>query len=163
MQIKVGTINCDTRLLDKRTLFNSSNPTTINVQIFNDCEIKNPKFLLDHSAIPAGANYAYVQSWGLYYFLHEPDIIDGARCVVAGIVDPLTSYADDIKLLSAYLTRTEDSAHNNKYVNDNLKPVQNNGFCRTLKFNKTPFKANYAQDIVYLLTVIGGNHTPTTP
>lgn len=159
MQIQIGYVNVDPRTLDKRTNFTASSPTTYNIQIHKDCNIKNPTFLLSVGSIPPGKNYCYVPRWNAYYFLDEPVILDGERATVTGKLDYLTTNADTIKQLSGYLVRTGDDNHKNKYIRDTRKPKQANRYCETLKFNKTPFKANYAQDMTYLLTVIGGDHS----
>lgn len=161
MQIKIGSVNCDPRTLDKRSVFTASNPVSYNIQIHRECNIKKPVFLLSLSGLPLSGNYCYVPAWHTYYFLSEPVILDGERATVTGELDYLTTYADTIKSLSAYLIRTADDDNKNKYLPDNKRPAQVNEICQTLKFNATPFRANYAQDIVYLLTVVGGNHTPS--
>ena len=159
MQIQIGYVNVDPRTLDKRSVFTASNPVPYNIQIHNDCNIKKPVFLLSVSGLPLSGNYCFVPAWNAYYFLSEPVILDGERATVTGVLDYLTTYADGIKALHAYLIRTADDDNKNKYLPDNKRPAQVNEICQTLKFNATPFRANYAQDIVYLLTVIGGNHT----
>lgn len=159
MQIQIGYVNVDPRTLDKRTNFTASSPTTYDIQIHKDCNIKKPTFLMSVGSIPPGKNYCYVPLWHVYYFLDEPVIMDGERATVTGTLDYLTTYADAIKSLHAYLIRTADDDNKNKYLPDNKRPAQVNEICQTLKFNATPFRANYAQDIVYLLTVIGGDHT----
>lgn len=161
MQIKIGSVNCDPRTLDKRSVFTASNPVTYNIQIHRECNIKKPVFLLSVSGLPLTGNYCFVPTWNAYYFLSEPVIMDGERATVTGELDYLTTYADAIKSLSAYVVRTADDTHKNKNLRDGKKPVQTNVLCRTLQFNASPFRANYSTDMVYLLTVVGGNHTPS--
>ena len=155
MDIKLGHTDADPRVLDK----SGFSGTTVSVQISDNCDIKRPVFLLDVANATPGNNYAYVPHWHAYYFLSEPVIMDGVRATVTGYLDYLTTYADDIRLLSGYLVRTADSDKQNKFVRDNKKPVQANRQCKTYAFDRSPFTANYATDIVYLLTVIGGNHS----
>lgn len=157
MQITIGTVNADPRVLDKSGMMTNSRPVT--VQIWKTCDVKKPTFLLDVRAEDVHANYCYVAAWNAYYYLSEPVIMDGNRCTVTGVLDPLTTYAGVIKDLTGYLIRTEDSAKQNKYINDRKHPVQENRKCRTYDFNRTPFTANYSTDAVYILTVIGGKHT----
>lgn len=157
MQITIGTVSVDPRTLDKSGLMR--NVRTLQVQIDNNCNIKKPVFLLDVTGINTTANYCYVQSWNAYYFLSEPIVMDGVRCTVTGTLDPLTTYADSIKNLTGYLVRTETDAHKNRFINDAKRQAQTNRHCITYTFDRSPFTANYATDIVYLLTVIGGSHT----
>jgi hypothetical protein len=161
MQVQIGYVNVDPRTLDKRNNFTASSPTTYNIQINKDCNIKKPSFLMSVGSIPPGKNYCYVPAWNAYYFLSEPVILDGERATVTCELDYLTTYADAIKSLSAYVVRTADDTHKNKNLRDGKNPVQSNVLCYTLQFNASPFRANYSTDMVYLLTVVGGNHTPS--
>lgn len=154
MQLQIGHVSVDPRVLDKRSAFTASE--TLNVQISQPCNIKKPTFLLDVSHVSPGYNYAYAPAWGVYYFLGEPTILDGVRANVTGEMDYLTTYADGIKSLYGYLIRTADDTKRNKFIRDNAKQAQANRQQRTYQFNRSPFTANFAQDIVYLLTVIGG-------
>ena len=156
MTIQIGHVSVDPRVLDKRSNFATSE--TLTIEIHDNCDIKKPVFLLDVSHVSAGYNYAYVPSWGIYYFLSEPVIMDGVRATVTGSIDYLTTYADGIKNLHGYLARTQDAEKSNKFIRD-TKPVQQNRRCKTLQFNRSPFTANFATDIVYLLTVVGGDHS----
>lgn len=159
MQIMIGTVNADPRTLDKSGMMTNTRP--IDVQIWKNCDIKKPTFLLDVRAENVHANYCYVQEWNAYYFLSEPVVMDGVRCTVTGTLDYLTTYAGGIKNLTGYLIRTADNTHVNKYLPDPHLPKQKNRMCRTYDFDRSPFTANYASDVVYILTVIGGGVTPT--
>lgn len=156
MEIKIGTVDTDPRTLDKSAAM--ENVRTLDVQIDRNCNVKKPVFLLDILPYNVHANYCHVPDWNCYYFLSEPVVMDGRRCTVTGTLDPLTTYADDIKNLTGYLIRTADKSHGNKYVLDKNLPEQENRKCRTYNFNRSPFTANYSSDAVYILTVVGGNH-----
>ena len=157
MDITIGTVNADPRTLDKSGIMQDTR--TVSVQIWKDCDIKKPTFLLDAGAEDIHANYCYVQAWGAYYYLSEPVIMNGRQCTVTGQLDYLTTYADGIKNLSGYLVRTADTGKRNVFLRDTRKPAQANRQEMTLQFNRSPFTANFSTDIVYLLTVIGGKHT----
>ena len=156
MQITIGTVNTDPRVLDKSGMISNSRP--ISVQIWKTCDVKKPTFLLDVRPEDVHANYCYIADWNAYYYLSEPVIMDGNRCTVTGVLDPLTTYATEIKQLYGYLVRTADDAKRNKFLQNNY-PAQSNRQCVTYQFNRSPFTANFTTDIVYLLTVIGGKHT----
>lgn len=159
MQIQIGHVACDPRLLDKSGLFLGSSPRPVNAQIWKNCSIKSPDFLLDISPYEIHANYAYVPEWQAYYFLSEPVVMDGIRCSVSGTLDPLTTYAAPIRALSGYLIRTADGDHANVLIRDNRYPAQSNRQMQIYEFDASPFTANYASDLVYLLTVVGGDHS----
>ena len=159
MQIQIGHVACDPRLLDKSILFSQSGYRTVNAQIWKNCSIKSPDFLLDISPYEISANYAYVPEWHTYYFLSEPVVMDGIRCTVSGTLDPLTTYAGQIRDLSGYLIRTADGDHANELIRDNRYPAQANRQLQVYPFDASPFTANYSSDLVYLLTVVGGDHS----
>lgn len=157
MDIKIGFVDADPRVLDKSTMMTGTRD--VPVQIWKDCDVKRPTFLLDITAANVHANYCYVADWGAYYFLSEPVIMDGNRCTVTGTLDPLTTYAGGIKDLYGYLIRTADSARVNKLLRDDKQPKQANRHLRTLPFDKSPFAVNYGSDTYMVLTVVGGKHT----
>lgn len=157
MQIQMGHVYVDPRTLDKRPYFTDTHD--VDIQIFESCDVKKPVFLLSQwTDWETSCNYMYIPAWGTYYFLGDPDILDGHRCRFSGVLDELTTYADGIKDLTAYLTRTADTAHENKLLPDKNRPVQANRKMRTIQFNRSPFSVNYAEDNCFMLTVIGGNH-----
>lgn len=129
MQIQIGQVDADPRVLDKSGMM--TNTRTLSVQIDKNCNIKKPVFLLDVVPYDVHANYCYVQEWNAYYFLGEPVIMDGRRCTVTGTLDPMTTYADKIKDLNAYLIRTQNSDKSNKYIQDPRRPEQENRKCRS--------------------------------
>lgn len=155
MHLVLGHVDSDPRTLDKRSEFTAGTTLNVPVDIYKPCDIHKPKFLLSTDKISGWYNYAYVQEWNAYYFLSEPIVIDGNRCTITGDLDYLTTYADTIKTLNGYLIRTADNRHNNKYLPDR-KPAQENRMCVTYQFDTAPFQANYAQDSIFVLTVIGG-------
>lgn len=158
MLVYLGTINCDPLTLDKRSTFVTGDP--VQVQIFEPCNIETPTLILNpFQGWNTDCNYMYIPEWQSYYFLDNPDVIDGKRIKLHGAIDYLTSYADDIKQLSGYLVRTADTAHRNKYIHDSIRQVQANRYMHIYQFDKSPFTANYSTDITYLLTVVGGAHS----
>ena len=158
MLVVLGKINCDSLTLDKRSNFVEIERKQL--QIFEPCNTENPTLLLNpFTAWNTDCNYMYIPDWQSYYFIADYDIIDGKRIKVHGVIDYLTTYADDIKQLSGYLVRTADTAHTNKYLHDSIRQVQSNRYMHIYQFDKSPFTANYSSDITYLLTVVGGAHS----
>lgn len=157
MQVGFAKITCDPLKLDKTADYTAASPTTKTVQISNPVNVETPHFILE---IPFGGdfdfNYCYVQKWGRYYFLGEPTYLDGNRLTVSGVCDVLTSYADDIKALSINVHRS--STGTNSRIADNMQPSQANRQCETIAFKDCLLGANYATDIVYVLSVQGGAH-----
>lgn len=155
MKIILCNIPANPRKLDKRADFETAAHTELNCEIHQNCSVQSPVFLLPPD-YATGYNYAYVQKWNRYYFISKGSIFNGKQAHVPGVCDVLTSFADEIKTLSAFVTRTENNK--NSYLPDGNYHAQANRQCETITFNKTPFSVNYATDKVYLLTVMGGAH-----
>lgn len=152
MTVTFGTCSDDPRTL-RKTMTDTADKQ---VQIFNNCSAKNPAFILDVQAANFHANYCRC-AWGSF-FISEPEVIDGNRCIVRGTLDYLDTYADKIADLSGYLVRTENEEYHNKYLHDNQVPVQERRLLYTKKFNANPFFADFVNDGTYVLCVMGGAH-----
>lgn len=155
MDVIFCSITADPKILDKRPYYNATNHDTFSCLLQAPCSMIAPNLVLSIDAAQ-GYNYAYIPRWERYYFLNPPEIIDGNRCSITGNCDVLTSNADAIKNLTGYVTRSE--SYKNAFLPDGNYARQSTRLCETLPFNRTPFVANYATDIVYLLTVMGGAH-----
>ena len=56
---------------------------TRDAEILSSCSIHDPSFvLLYHSAL-LEANYFKVEQWNAYYFMNEPTVSPGGRCIVS--------------------------------------------------------------------------------
>lgn len=155
MQIILCNIPSNPRKLDKRSDYESADHTTLECEIHQSCSVQSPVFILPPDYV-TGYNYAYVQKWNRYYFISKGSIFNGKQASVPGSCDVLTSFADEIKDLSAFVVRTQNNK--NSYLPDSNFHAQANRQCETISFNRTPFSVNYDTDKVYLLTVMGGAH-----
>lgn len=162
ISIKIGTCTDDPRKLDKLPNFISSNPTEITVDVKDVCSIMRPEFVLITTNVDISQyNYVQVPAWGRCYYIEDITTMPGSRTAIRCREDVLTSYSDQIKLLTANIQRAESSALRNGLIRDTGYNVQANRQCETIPFNRTPFAANYSTDQVYLLTVVGGTDTST--
>lgn len=160
ISIKIGTCTEDPRKLDKRPNFLASDPDTILVDIKDVCSIMRPQFVLITANVELSQyNYLEVPAWNRYYYIEDIITMPGYRTAIQCREDVLTSYADQIKGLTANIQRAESSTLRNALIRDPGYNVQSNRQCETIPFNRTPFAANYATDQVYLLTVVGGTDT----
>ena len=157
LSIQVGTCTADNRLVDKTSFITLGSP--VNCEVYHECSIMSPTFLLAYNSSYINCNYLYVSAWHRYYFIVDETVAPGGRIYLSCQEDVLMSNKNEIKALSGYLVRTEDNKLNNKYIYDKRHPYQENRKCRTYDFNRSPFTANYAQDVVYILTVVGGHHS----
>lgn len=156
INIRLGISTEDPRKLDKRPNFESSNPVTVAADIKDSCSLNAPQLILTASLVDVSRyNYVHVAAWhDRYYFITDFVAMPGSRIMIRCRVDALTSNADEILQLTAYVARSESKR--NAYLPDsNYHPMSSRN-CETIPFNRTPFAANYATDQVYLLTVMGG-------
>lgn len=153
LTIVPGTCGDDNRVVSKNVQWG----TPINCSVYHECSIMNPIFLLEYSSSLVNYNYLKVQSWGRYYYIVDITVAPGGRIYLTCSEDVLMSNKDEILSLKAYLIRSENKS--NKLLKDNSFPVQTNRQLETYTFNRSPFTANYASDITYVLTVIGGDHS----
>ena len=158
--IRVGVCTEDPRKLDKRPNFESSSPAEISVDVKDNCSIMSPQFILTAALVDLTQyNFLHVPSWGRYYYINDIVALTGSRVSIRCAEDVLTSNADQILGLSAYVVRSEQ--HKNAYLPNSSYHAQTNRQCETIPFNRTPFTANYGSDQVYLLSIMGGSQQPT--
>lgn len=155
--ITIGSISVDPRTLDKTADFASSTPSDISAKVKENCSVMNPRFILTASVVDLiNYNYCYVSDWGRYYYIDNMVTMPGGRTEIICREDVLTTNVDAIKALQISLIRSQSMS--NKKMIDNYKPSQVNRQCETLEFKDCQLGANYATDIVYILTVQGGAH-----
>lgn len=158
--IKVGYTTEDPRKLDKRTNFINSSPTPFTATLKENCSVMSPDFIVSTSLVNlARSNYVYCDDWDRYYFIDDLITMPGGRVAIRCREDVLTSHADQIRYLTGYLIRTADGGHANSLIRDNRYPAQANRQFQIYEFDASPFTANYSTDLVYLLTVVGGDHS----
>ncbi len=157
LTIQVGYTTEDPRKLDKSSNFNSSSPTPFTATIKDNCSVMSPDFIVSASLVDlANCNYLHCEGWGRYYFIDDLITMPGGRVSIRCREDVLTSNAAQIGSLYAYLDRTEQESDRAKYLADSSVPTELRRQCITMEFDRTPFRANYAVDRVYVLTVLGG-------
>lgn len=155
--IKIGSISVDPRTLDKTTDFSSSTPVEITAKVKDSCSVMNPRFILSASVVDLiEYNYCYVSDWGRYYYIDNMVTMPGGRTEIVCREDVLTSNVDAIKAMKINLARSTSQI--NTRITDGSRPAQANRQCETIAFNDCHLGANYASDIVYVLTVQGGAH-----
>lgn len=159
MEVILCSISADPLKLDKRPDYAAAAKVSLACQLNTPVNIENPEFILSIS-VATGYNYAYVPTWGKYYFLHESTILDGARCMIPGTCDVLTSNANEIKELNVRVKRYET----------NVTPdVMDNGITKTARtYTENRIFTGGYQFIIgegsglesyyhYVLSVVGGD------
>lgn len=115
-----------------------------------DCSMIRPVVEVELDSIPAAANYMYITEFGRYYFIGDPVCIRTGLWQIPGTVDPLTSFATQLRACSGIVNRAESASAYNTYLDDGAFRAYANPEIRTLEF-PTGFST-----WEYLLAVAGG-------
>ena len=95
-----------------------TNELTLTVETTDNVDIENPTFLLDLTGAKMERNFAYVPAWGKYYFLREPQIVNGNHVEISGSIDPLMSNRNAI--LNAQIIADRSASDYENYMDDEL-------------------------------------------
>lgn len=104
MMIQLGTISEDKRTVFKSPVFAEQ----VECSVKEPCTITQPYFIIEYKADRLGYNYAYIPSWGRYYFIDNITVLKGCRMILNCTVDVLYTYRDSIKYLQCCVTRQEN-------------------------------------------------------
>ena len=95
--------------------------------------VLNPSIEIQASTTTiANRNYFEIPEFGRKYFITEITSTGYGRVIVSGHVDVLSTYANDIKKLSAVIARQENRY--NLYIDDNLFKIDSRTIIQTKEF-----------------------------
>lgn len=94
------------------------------------------------------ANYAYISSWGRYYFLGEPTILNNGYVRFTATIDLLMTHRSELLQENAIVLRQQNEG--NLYIVDSEFPCEN----RKDYFYKK-FPSSFSDSFTYYLTVGG--------
>lgn len=123
MTVTLYNITDDPRKLTKTLPQTSKTYNTVDA--LDIVSVVNPTLIISYDGDYIDCNYCYVKEFGRYYFC-KTSVDTGGRLVLTCTVDPLMSFADDIKECQACITRNEHTGIG--YVVDNKLPVDPNRF-----------------------------------
>lgn len=149
MIIKVGTSIADDRVVDKTKFITFRKD--ILCEVFHECNVMNPVFLLEYDSSIVGDNY--VKAWDRYYYINNITLAPGGRMYLECTEDVLMSNKDDILKLTAYCVKSE--THQARYIIDSDVPTEVKSYVHTIPFSETLFNAD-GTERQYVLTVKGG-------
>ncbi len=154
MTINFYKIKDDPRVIEK-TLPSTPYYTT-DANILGSCNVKEPVLVLTFNSALVEVNYMEIGDWNRFYFMGEPVLSPGGKCIISAKEDVLYTNKDEILKLHAYCSRCEN--HFERYAIDNAVPSLVTTNVTNLHFSYHPFSAgvNYNQ---FLLTVKGGKIT----
>lgn len=82
------------------------------VIIKNDFDITTFDLMIKSSSYTPDYNYCYIQDLGRYYFIDSVECMNGTIYKIRVSVDVLKTYADEIKNISAIITKSENPDDN---------------------------------------------------
>lgn len=152
LSIDIGNCIADNRVLDKTSSIAWG--TTVNCDVFHECSIMNPVFMIQYSPTIVGYNYVKVQSWGRYYYIVDQTVAPGGRIYLTCQEDVLMSNKEEILRLRANIHRNERVR--NKMIVDSRYPAEIMSTLGIFQFSNNPFNLTSGYNLV--MTVIGGEH-----
>lgn len=123
MTVTLYNITDDPRKLTKTLPETSKTYNTVDA--LDIVSVVNPTLILSYDGDYIDCNYCYVLEFDRYYFC-KVSVDTGGRIVLTCTVDPLMSFATEIKECKACITRNENTGIG--YVVDNKLPVDPNRF-----------------------------------
>lgn len=121
-------------------------------QITSECDIQSPVFLFDFDgSIVSGYNFAFVPEWGKYYFINEPNVLNGNQLEISGKIDPLMSNRSAI--LNSQIIAGRSSSNYENYIEDNM--IRDSGKIRTV-IRRLPKVFDTANATNNYLIILGG-------
>ena len=99
-----------------------------------ECSILSPEIEVELDSVPASANYMYILEFGRYYFIDEIVVVRTGLYRIRGAVDPLTSFATELRACSGIVHRAESAQAYNTYLDDGAFRTYANPEIRTINF-----------------------------
>lgn len=158
MTINFYQITDDYRVVEKTLGDIVYTPSSVN--LLDSCSVKNPSLVLSYNSALVTANYFKIVDWDRYYFMGEPVVSPGGRCIVTGREDVLMSNAEDILKLDAYCSRCESKFE--RYAVDSAVMSLVTTNVTTIPSDSGVFSADGTAR-QYILTVKGGYLNGVTP
>lgn len=117
------------------------------------CSLLSPVLVLKYNAELAEANYMHLPDpFNRYYFLSPPVVSPGKRMTFSATIDPLMSWADDIKNITCVISRNQTASRTDtRYLTDSNFPVLADAEVHNQIFLDSTFGSSS-----YVLSVVGG-------
>lgn len=160
MDITVYTNSSDKRCLTKSK---TEIGTYTGLIIKDSIDILTPSFILQNidngiiSEIMGFANYMYIPTLARYYYITDKQLLTGTRVSITGLIDPLQTYAEQIKACRGTAVRNENIDFS--YIVDEQVPVES---YLTVRFiAEAKLFDNKTQGTNFILNVAGGGSNGT--
>lgn len=152
--------NCgDDRRVVSKTL---SAARTCQCTFLAQSSIIKPRLRLVWVDVMTQCNYLYIPAFNRYYFIDDIVADTGGAAIITASVDVLMTYADNIKLCPAVVTRTtrlnQNGSLRSTWVNDNKLPLTTGRTIKAVEFAGSVLNIDTAgmTDTNFVLNVAGG-------
>lgn len=125
-----------------------SNSTSFTFEFKDQSSIMNPSVLIGTDSNLSGFNYAYIDTFGRYYYIAEIVVMRADLYLLKLHADVLMTYKDQIRSCSAVCKRQENIS--NMYLDDPEFKVYNNK-----QIDCYTFSSPFTKSLNFLLTVAG--------
>lgn len=146
MTVTLYTCTSENERLDKSSYL--SGGTSFSFDFKDQSSVLNPSIIIGTSTSISALNYAYIDTFGRYYYIMEVIVLRADLYLLKLHADVLMTWRSQIRNCSAVCRRQENV--NNMYLDDPEFKVYNNKQIDCYKFS-SPFSKNLS----YLLTVAG--------
>ena len=148
--------------------YNSAEPNRINKRNFltkyrdivgvfrSSVSIEDPVLVLELNEFPS-FNYVYIKNFNRYYFVRGRDNISKNIYSLTLHVDPLYSFMNEIKNVTAQVLRSSITSKQNPYIIDSLQPLKNTNIINRYELENTVFNNDnetWKNNYNYVLNVL---------
>lgn len=91
-------------------------------QITENCDVTNPRIILNMNAGDISANYMYIQDFNRYYYITGITILNGNQTEITGHCDVLMSFWNSFK--NSQCTAGRSSSNYDDYIDDPMVTIK---------------------------------------
>ena len=91
-------------------------------QITENCDVTNPRIILDMNAIDISANYMYIADFNRYYYITGINILNGNQTEITGHCDVLMSFWNSFK--NSPCTAGRSTSNYDEYIDDPMVSIK---------------------------------------
>lgn len=121
-------------------------------QITENCDVTNPRIILNMNAGDISANYMYIPNFNRYYYITGITILNGNQTEITGHCDVLMSFWNSFK--NSQCTAGRSSSNYDEYIDDPMVTIKDTYRTETRRlsgeFTPTAGGSNH-----YVLTIGG--------
>lgn len=146
--VKFGTCTDAVNVISKSPTLSN---TAITCVVKQPVSVSSPYFIVDKDSVNLTDNFCQCTEFGRFYWIKSVDELAGNRRGVQCEVDPLYSFATDIRKLDVYVARSESAKQS--YLYDTELPTEAQMYVDYRKFTggDLPAKSTDSSSMRYLL------------